>query len=77
MIIEGLVTTINEDGTVNLAPMGPETEPAFEQLILKPYPTSTTYQNLQRTGTGVFHITDNVELLARTAVGKPGIPGRP
>lgn len=69
MILEGIVTTLFADGTVNVAPMGPEVDPAMSRLVLKPYQTSTTYQNLKRTGQGVFHVTDDVELLARAAVG--------
>ena len=76
MILEGLITTLNDDGTVNLSPMGPHVDDdsldrPFEQLLLKPYQTSTTYQNLKRTGQAVFHVTDDVELIARAAVGAP------
>jgi uncharacterized protein len=69
MICEGIVTTVNADGTPNIAPMGPMVDPAMSRLVLRPYPTSTTYANLVRTGEGVFHVTDDVELLAHTAVG--------
>lgn len=71
MILEGIVTTLAADGTVNISPMGPEVDEAMRHLVLKPYQTSTTYQNLKRTGQGVFHVTDDVELLARAAVGVP------
>jgi hypothetical protein len=70
MILEGLVTTINVDGSVNLAPMGPMVDERMEQLLLRPFETSTTYGNLRRTGVGVFHVTDDVELLARAAIGR-------
>lgn len=69
-IVEGIVTTINEDGNVNIAPMGPRADPVFDTLVLRPYRTSTTYRNLARTRQGVFHITDDVELFARAAVGR-------
>lgn len=69
MILEGIVTTLNADGSVNISPMGPEVDDALAELVLKPYQTSTTYQNLKRMGQGVFHVTDDVEMLARTAVG--------
>lgn len=69
MILEGIVTTLNADGSVNISPMGPEVDDALAELVLKPYQTSTTYQNLKRTGQGVFHVTDDVEMIARTAVG--------
>ena len=71
MILEGIVTTLSADGSVNISPMGPEVDTPLAHLVLKPYQTSTTYQNLKCTGEGVFHVTDDVELLARAAVGTP------
>jgi len=71
-VLEGLVTSVAADGAPHLAPMGPEIvgpPGAIERLVLKPFQTSTTYQNLRRAGCGVFHVTDDVELLARAAVG--------
>jgi uncharacterized protein len=68
MILEGIVTTINVDGSVNISPMGPIVDPDMTRLTLRPYETSTTLQNLLRTKQGVFHVTDDVELLARAAV---------
>lgn len=68
MILEGLVTTCDAAGDVNLAPMGPQVDADFRQFVLRPYQTSTTYQNLKVRGDGVFHVTDDVELLARAAV---------
>lgn len=68
MIVEGLVTTKNADGTTNVAPMGPQVDPSWTQLTLRPFATATTCQNLQRTGFGVFHVTDDCELLARAAI---------
>ncbi|HEY1783920.1 MAG TPA: DUF447 domain-containing protein [Pirellulales bacterium] len=70
-ILEGIVTTINADGSVNVSPMGPEVDVDMQHLVLKPFRTSTTYANLKRTGQGVFHVTDDVELLAQAAVGTP------
>jgi uncharacterized protein len=71
LILEGIVTTLNADGSVNLSPMGPEVDDTMRQLVLKPYRSSTTYQNLKRAGAGVFHVTDDVELLAQAAVSTP------
>jgi uncharacterized protein len=71
LILEGIVTTLNDDGTVNISPMGPQVDDSLSQLVLKPYQTSTTYRNLKRSGQGVFHVTDDVELLAQAAVGTP------
>ena len=69
MILEGIVTTINEGGTTNIAPMGPCVDGTMSRLVLRPFRSCTTYANLKRLGEGVFHVTDDVELLARTAVG--------
>jgi hypothetical protein len=71
MILEGIVTTRNEDHTVNISPMGPRIDAAMDRFALRPYQTSTTYQNLKRTGQGVLHVTDDVFLLAQAAVGQP------
>ena len=70
-ILEGLVTTLNEDRSVNISPMGPIVDPQLKTLVLRPFRTSKTYQNLKRTGQGVFHVTDNVKLIAQAAVGTP------
>ena len=70
MIVEGIVTTLSPDGGVHIAPMGPEVDADLQQLILKPYQTSHTYQNLVRHPEGVFHITDDVLLLAQAAIGQ-------
>jgi hypothetical protein len=68
--LEGIVTTQNADGVPNIAPMGPIVDANFERLLLRPFRTSMTYQNLKRTGEGVLHVTDDVELFARAAVGR-------
>lgn len=69
-ILEGVVTTLNADRSVNISPMGPIADPLVTRLVLRPYQSSTTYANLKRTGQGLFHITDDVELIARSAVGR-------
>ena len=50
--------------------MGPIVDRDFKRLLLRPFRTSVTYQNLKRTGQGVLHVTDDVELIARAAVGR-------
>jgi hypothetical protein len=69
MILEGIVTTLNADGELNISPMGPLVDEQMRRLIFRPYPTSRTFANLKWNGQGVFHVTDDVELLARAAVG--------
>jgi uncharacterized protein len=68
VILEGIVTTVNADGTANVSPMGPLVDEQITQFVLRPYTTSRTYRNLKRTGQGVLHVTDDVEMLARAAV---------
>ncbi len=68
-ILEAIVTTANEDGTINIAPMGPLVDESLETLVLRPFRTSTTYKNLIRTSLGVLHITDDVLLFAKAAIG--------
>lgn len=71
MILEALVTTLGPEGRLNVAPMGPRVEPdgSFDRMVLRPYTSSTTYCNLKNHGEGVLHVTDDVLLLARAAVG--------
>lgn len=69
MILEALVTTLNEDGSVNIAPMGPRVEPGLHRFELRPFKTSTTYRNLKRHPEGVLHVTDDALMIARAAIG--------
>lgn len=71
MILEGIVTTRRLDGTINVAPMGPEIDERhseWQRLVLRPFPTSRTFQNLRATGEGVFHVTDDVLLMAKATI---------
>jgi len=70
LILEGLVTTLDAAGAVNLAPMGPIVDRDITRLLLRPYQSSTTYQNLKRSPQGVLHVIDNVELIAAAAVNR-------
>lgn len=69
MILEGIVTTVDASGRLNIAPMGPIVEPGFDRFILRPFKTSTTFVNLQQNGEGVLHVTDDVLLMTRSALG--------
>ncbi len=81
-ILEGIVTTVPSlsllhDGltpgalaAINVAPMGPFVDEAVTHLTLRPFTSSTTYQNLKATGHGVFHVTDDALMIARGAMGK-------
>ena len=68
MILESIVTTADGAGNVNVAPMGPEVgDDTFTRLALKPFRSSRTFANLRETGVAVVHVTDDVELIARSA----------
>ena len=70
MILEGIVTTISDTGDVNIAPMGPRVDGEMQRFLLRPFNTAQTYRNLRAHGEGVLHVTDDVLLLARAAVGQ-------
>jgi hypothetical protein len=79
VILEGLVTTLDADGSPHLAPMGPGMAGDFRSFELKPFPTSHTYTNLRRDRAGVLHVTDDALLLAHAAIGRvttfpPAVP---
>ena len=76
VILEGILTTLSPEGLLNIAPMGPKIGPdlSMKTFELRPYRSSTTYQNLKARGEGVFHVTDDVLLLAQTAIGEPLVP---
>lgn len=70
MILEGIVTSRDQRGELNIAPMGPLVNDELTHLILRPFQTSRTFSNLKETGYGVFHVVDNVLLLAKAAIGQ-------
>ncbi len=71
LVLEGLVSTLDPDGDPHLAPMGPHVPAAdFDHFTLRPFPTSQTYRNLLAHGEGVLHVTDDVLLLAKAAIGR-------
>jgi uncharacterized protein len=69
MIIEGIITTENTDGTMHVAPIGPHVNNELTDWTLKPFQTSKTFQNLHRTGAGVFHVSDDSLLMATSVLG--------
>jgi uncharacterized protein len=78
MILEGIVTTTSATGAVHVAPMGPRVgecsaDGTLMRFQLRPYRTAQTWANLQAHPQGVLHITDDVLLLARAALG-PLVP---
>ena len=75
MIIEAIVTTLNEQGEANFAPMGVTI--ADGEILIRPYKESATYRNLLATGQAVVNLTDNVRLFAEGAVSSPQFPAFP
>jgi len=78
-ILEGIVTTRNPDGSINVAPMGPVVVSSqageISRLLFRPFQDSQTCQNLLSDKQGVFHLTDDV-LLFSQAVTKTLNPDR-
>ena len=70
MILEALVTTLDPGGAMHVAPMGPRVVAEMRSFLLRPFPTSQTYQNLRAHPEGVLHVSDDVLLLAQAAIGQ-------
>ena len=68
MILEGLITTQNADGTANLAPMGPIVDAGLTSFLFRPFQSSRTFQNLRVRPQAVFHVIDDVLLIAQAAI---------
>jgi len=75
MITETIVTTMNERGQANFAPMGVTIGDG--EILIRPYRDSATFRNLLTTGAAVVNVTDNVLLFAESAVANPQFPAFP
>src|SRR5262249_16721168 len=69
MIVESIVTTIGEDGTVNCAPMGVEW--GEDAIVLKPFLETATYRNVVPTGAAGVNLPDDVRVFRRGAISNP------
>ena len=69
MIIESIVTTVDEAGRVNCAPMGVEW--GEDVIVLKPFLETATFRNVSATRSAVVNITDDVRVFARAAISNP------
>jgi len=67
-ILEGVVTTLDASGALNVAPMGPTVDESITRLVLRPFQSSQTYRNLKVNPCGVFQVTDDVLLIAQAAL---------
>jgi hypothetical protein len=68
LILEGIVTTQSPGGELNIAPMGPLVDEELTSFMFRPFQSSRTYQNLKQSRTGVFHVVDDVYLIAQGAI---------
>ncbi|MCA9132030.1 MAG: DUF447 family protein [Planctomycetales bacterium] len=71
MIIEGLLTTENIDGTPHVAPMGPVVNEPLTQWTMRPFQSSTTFRLLRSNPQCVFHVVDDVLPVVQAALGQP------
>jgi hypothetical protein len=75
VIIESIVTTLNEQSKANFAPMGVTIGDG--EILIRPYKDSATCRNLVATGTAVVNLTDNCRLFAESAISSPQFPTFP
>ena len=75
MIVETVVTTLDEDGEVNFAAMGVVWDE--ERLVIRPYVGTRTFRNLVRTREAVVNVTDDVLVFAKSALSRERFPSRP
>jgi hypothetical protein len=75
LIVESIVTTISPEGRCNFAPMGVEW--GDDRIVLKPFLETTTFRNVQASGVAVVNLTDDVLLIAQSAIGNPVFPATP
>lgn len=75
MIVETVVTTLDEDGAVNFAAMGVVW--GEDRLVIRPYVDTRTFRNLVRTREAVVNVTDDVLVFAKSALSRSRFPSRP
>lgn len=69
MILEALVTTVDRNGQVHLAPLGTTTNRQQDFFELRPFQGTRSLANLRATPRAVIHVTDDALLLARAVTG--------
>jgi Uncharacterized conserved protein len=75
VIIESIVTTLREDGSVHIAPMGVRVQDGLP--VLAPFRPSTTLENLRRERHAVINLTDDVRIFAGCLTGRRNWPTQP
>ena len=69
MVIEGILTTENADGSMHVSPIGPHVNLELTSWTLKPFQSSTTFSNLKKSSRAVFHVVDDPLLMAVAVLG--------
>lgn len=72
MIFEIVITTLNEDMSCHIAPMGIRFE--NQHYIIAPFKPSTTLENIRRSGAAVINMTDDVRIFAGCLTGRRDWP---
>jgi hypothetical protein len=75
MILETVVTTLDEDGETNFAAMGVVW--AEDRIVIRPYVGTRTFRNLVRAREAVVNVTDDVLVFAKSALSRERFPSRP
>lgn len=75
MVIETVVTSRDEVGTMNFAAMGVVW--GDEMIVIRPFTNTRTYRNVVRTGEAVVNVTDNVLIFARSALSRDTFEAMP
>jgi hypothetical protein len=69
MVIEGILTTENSDGSMHVSPIGPHVDLELRSWTLKPFQSSKTFANLRDQARAVFHVVDDPLLMAAAVLG--------
>lgn len=68
MIFETIITTLNADGSVHIAPMG--IRRVEDLIVIAPFMPSTTLDNIKRNHQAVVNLTDDVRIFAGCLTGR-------
>jgi uncharacterized protein len=72
MIVECIFSTLNSAGEPNFAPMGLVW--GDQEITIRPFLQTSTYQNLQASGYGVASLTDDVQAYIKTSLHQEVLP---
>lgn len=75
LIYETIVTTLRDNGSTHIAPLGVWEEDGL--TVIAPFYPSTTLDNLARSGHAVLHALDDVRVFAGCLTGRRDWPTRP